>query len=123
MSRKRDMVEALRNAMQRILRPRDTELRKEYEQFKRDVSLLIGENTTMGFDAAIHEGHNSVLIVMARLPRGDVIRHVSLNMRRPREIIAMLGHLKRTFGTKNAEIYFDGPRGFSHMMRNELEDE
>lgn len=112
----------LRKNFQRIFAPRDEALRLEFEQFKKATQLLVGDNVRLGLDMGMKEGHNSILIVMSQQSKGDVIKHVSLNLS-PRDVMALLRRLRDEFGIPDRQIFLDGPSGLSHIMKSELANE
>ena len=116
------MREWLRKNFQRIFIPKDENLRREFAQFKKDVQLLVGDNVRLGLDMGITSRHNSILIIMSQQPKGDYVKHVSLDLK-PREVIALLRHLHQTFGIPDRRIYMDGPPGYSHIMKSEILDD
>lgn len=109
----------LRRNFQRIFMPEDEPLRREFLQFKNDVQLLIGETTKIGVDMGFKRG-NTVIVVMSRQSRGDIIKHIVTDLNYS-EVRNLINHLKETFQITDKNLHFDGPPGHSLMMREDVQ--
>lgn len=117
------MLQWIREKFQKIFIPQDEGLRLEFALFRDNLAKYIGDQTTVGVDAAFTPDHNTILIVMSRLPAGDIVKHVAFKVKNQREIMDLLRFMRREYGINDQRMFFDGTPGYTHFMRNELDND